>query len=136
RGQPAVPDADRQRQREIVNAFLEASRGGNFSALLAVLDPDVVVHADAAAVAAALARAGRGAPELAPEIRGREPVAKLFHRRAQAARLALVDGAAGLVVPVGGRLVAVFAFTTENGAIAEIALTADERTIAGMALDY
>src|SRR5581483_7842067 len=136
RGQPAVPDADRQRQREIVNAFLEASRGGNFSALLAVLDPDVVVRADAAAVAAAMARAGRGAPQLAPEIRGREPAAKIFHGRAQAARLAMVDGAPGLVVPVGGRLIAVFEFTIENGAIVEISLTADERTIAGMALEY
>lgn len=136
-GRPAISEADRQRQREIVNAFLTASRGGDFAALLAVLDPRIVLRADAAAMAASAARAGQGAPELlTPELHGREPIAKLFHGRAKGARPALVDGSPGLVVPVGGTLVAVFEFIIENGAITEIALTSDARKIAAMALEY
>jgi len=136
-GQPAISDADRLRQRDVVQAFLEASRGGDFSALLAVLDPDVVLRADPAALAASAARAGQGAPELRSlETRGREPIAKLFQGRAKGARLASVDGSAGLVVPIGGTLVAVFEFTIENGAVAEIALTSDAQTIKAMELAY
>jgi len=136
-GRPAISEADRLRQREVVNAFLEASRGGNFSALLAVLDPNVVLRADAAALAASAARASQGAPELrAHETHGREPIATLFHGRAKGARLASVDGSPGLVVPIGGALVAVFEFTTENGVIIEIALTSDAQTIGAMALEY
>ena len=136
-GQPAVSETDRLRQREIVNAFLAASRGGDFSALLAVLDPEVVLRADAAAMAASAARAGEGAPVLAaPELRGREQVANLFHGRARAARPAFVDGNPGLVVVLGGKLIAVFEFTIENGAIVDIALTSDARTIETMALEY
>jgi RNA polymerase sigma-70 factor (ECF subfamily) len=136
-GRPAISEADRLRQREVVNAFLEASRGGNFSALLAVLDPNVVLRADAAALAASAARASQGAPELrAHETHGREPIATLFHGRAKGARLASVDGSPGLVVPIGGALVAVFEFITENGVITEIALTSDAQTIGAMALEY
>jgi len=83
-GAPPGPEADRARQREVVRAFLAASRGGDFSALLAVLDPDVVLRADAATVAASLARLG-DTPDLAPEIRGRDEVAKRFTGRARAA---------------------------------------------------
>jgi RNA polymerase sigma-70 factor (ECF subfamily) len=136
-GQPPVPEADRLRQREIVNAFLTASRGGDFSELLAVLDPNVVLRADAAALALSAARAAQGAPELRErEMRGREPIAKLFQGRAKGARLASVDGSPGLIVPIGGALVAVFEFITENGAITEIALTSDAQTIGAMALEY
>ena len=135
--QPPVPEADRLRQREIVNAFLTASRGGDFSELLAVLDPNVVLRADAAALALSAARAAQGAPELRErEMRGREPIAKLFQGRAKGARLASVDGSPGLVVPIGGALVAVFEFITENGVIIEIALTSDAQTIGAMALEY
>lgn len=136
-GRPAISEADRLRQREVVNAFLQASRSGNFSALLAVLDPNVVLRADAAALAASAARASQGAPELrARETHGREPIATLFHGRAKGARLASVDGSPGLVVPIGGALVAVFEFITENGVITEIALTSDAQTIGAMALEY
>jgi len=137
RGQPAISPADRLRQREVVIAFLTASRGGDFAALLGVLDPRVVLRADAAALAASAARASQGAPELlTPELRGREPIAKLFQGRAKGARLASVDGSPGLVVPIKGELIAVFEFTIENGVIAEIALTSDAQTIKTMALEY
>lgn len=136
-GRPVMSDADRAQQRAVVNAFLTASRGGDFSELLAVLDPHVVLRADAAALAMSAARAAQGAPELRePETHGREPIAKLFQGRAKGARLASVDGSPGLVVPIGGKLIAVFEFTIEDGTITEIALTSDAKTIETMALEY
>ena len=73
----------RARQRGIVTAFLTASQTGDFSALLAILDPDVVLRADASAVEAS-ARAN--VPGIAPEVRGRDPVANIFRGRARAAQ--------------------------------------------------
>lgn len=134
-GQPATPEADRTRQREVVNAFLTASRGGDFAALLAVLDPDVVLRADAAAVAASLARAGEGAPVLAPELRGAAAVAESFKGRARAAEPATIDGSPGLVFAPGGQVYVVFDFVIENGRIAEITLIADRDAIAGLELE-
>jgi hypothetical protein len=106
----------------------------DFSALLALLDPAVVLRADAAAEAASLARASAGAPALAPEIRGAEAVANTFRGRARAAQLALIDGDVGLVFAPGGRPMVVFDFVIENGRIAEISLTADASSIAALDL--
>jgi RNA polymerase sigma-70 factor (ECF subfamily) len=133
-GQPATPEADRARQREVVEAFLAAAQGGNFSRLLAVLDPDVVLRADATAVAtsAARARAGAAAPELAPEIRGAAAVANVFNGRAAEARFALIEGEAGVAWARSGRPVAVFEFAIEDGRIAEISLTMDRQSVATM----
>jgi RNA polymerase sigma factor (sigma-70 family) len=131
-GAPAAPDADRTRQREIVDAFLAASRGGDFSALLAVLDPNVVLRADPVAVAeslAAQARGVRGAPALAPEIRGAEEVARTFAGRARAAQPALITGIPGLVWAPGGETRAVFGFTISGGKIVGIELIADPERI-------
>ena len=111
----ATPDADLARQREIVDAFLAASRGGDFAALLEVLDPDVVVRADRAAVQMGAER----------EVRGAAAVAGTFAGRARAARPALVNGAAGLVWAQGGRPTVVFGFTISGGRIVEIDLVAD-----------
>ncbi|HEX5008368.1 MAG TPA: sigma-70 family RNA polymerase sigma factor [Hyphomonadaceae bacterium] len=130
-GAPANPDADRTRRREVVNAFLAASQGGDFSALLAILDPDVVLRSDAPAIAASLARIG-DAPPLSPEIRGHREVAKVFSGRARAARLALVDGDAGLAIAFGGLTRTVFEFVIEDQRILEISLIADPQTIAAL----
>jgi RNA polymerase sigma-70 factor, ECF subfamily len=111
----AVPDADRTRQREIVDAFLAASRGGDFVALLALLDPDVVLRADAAAVHI-------GSPG---EVRGATAVAGTFAGRARVAQRALVNGAVGLVWAPGGRPRVVFGFTITGGKIVAIDLMAD-----------
>ncbi len=111
----SVPDADLSRQREIVNAFLAAARGGDFDALLAVLDPDVVLRADPAAVQA-------GASS---ELRGAAEVAGTFAGRARVARPALIDGAVGLVWAPGGRPRVVFGLTITGGRIVEIDLIAD-----------
>src|SRR6266571_1718453 len=115
RGAATVPDADLTRQREVVDAFLAASRGGDFDALLALLDPDVVLRADETAVRAGASREVRGAPA----------VAGTFSGRARVAQPALVNGAAGAVWAPGGRPRVVFGFTITRGRIVQIDLIAD-----------
>ena len=110
-----VPDADRSRQRAVVDAFLAASRGGDFDALLALLDPEVVVQADRAAVDVGASREVRGAPA----------VAGTFSGRARFAQPALVDGAVGAVWAPGGRPRVVFGFTITDGKIVAIDILAD-----------
>ena len=134
RGAPATAEADRARRREVVGAFLAAARGDDFSALLAVLDPDVVLRADAAAIAGSRARAAAGAPQLAPETRGAAAVAAIFSGRARAARPALVAGDPGLVFAPGGKPMVVFDFVVEQGRIVEISLIADPERIAALDL--
>jgi len=133
-GASAGAEADRARQREVVEAFLAASRGDDFSALLALLDPGVLLRADATAVAMSLARGGAGAPVLAAETRGAEAVARTFSGRARAAQVALIDGDAGLVFAPGGKPIVVFDFVVENGRIIEISLIADAHNIAALDL--
>jgi len=114
-GATTAPVADLARKREVVGAFLAASRHGDFDALLALLDPDVVARADDATVRAGAAR----------EVRGAAAVAETFKGRARAAQLALVDGEAGLVWAHEGRARVVFAFTIADGRIVAIDLVAD-----------
>jgi len=135
-GQASVA-ADRERQREVVAAFLAASRDSDFSALLALLAPDAVLRADAAAVALAAnrARAGADAPLLAPETRGREAVAGAFKGRAQAAQVATIDGESGLVFAPGGKPFAVFDFVVDAGRIVEISVIVDRAQIAALRLE-
>lgn len=111
---PDVGAPTLSRKREVVDAFLAAARGGDFEALLAVLDPDVVVRADGAAV-----RLGAAA-----EVRGAAAVARTFEGRAAAARPALIDGVPGLVWMVGGKARVVFDFTIAGDRIAGIELIA------------
>jgi RNA polymerase sigma factor (sigma-70 family) len=119
RGATAAPPADLARRREVVDAFLAASRGGDFEALLEVLDPDVVLRADGAAVRLGATR----------EVRGAAAVAETFSGRARAARPALVDGVPGLVWASGGRPRVVFGFTITDGRIVEIEMVADPERI-------
>ncbi|SFP44495.1 RNA polymerase sigma-70 factor, ECF subfamily [Amycolatopsis arida] len=126
----AVPDGDRSRQRKVVDAFLAASRGGDFAALLAVLDPDVVLHADEVAVRGAAASADRGAPTLAVEQRGAPTVAETFAGRATAARPALLGGAPGAVWAPDGTPRVAFAFTVRDGRITAIDVVADPDRLA------
>ena len=117
-GEGAVPDADLVLQRTVVDAFLAASRAGNFEALLTLLDPEVVYRADRAAVAA-------GASE---EIHGAVSVARHYLGRAQAARPVLVNGTVGAVVAPRGRLFVTLQVTFKAGKIIEInAITDPER---------
>jgi RNA polymerase sigma factor (sigma-70 family) len=115
-GAATSPDADLTHQREVVDAFLAAARGGDFDALVAVLDPDVVLRADSGAVPAGASR----------EVRGAAAVAKRAAKgRARAARPALVNGAMGVVVAPRGRLLMVLGFTISGGKIVEIDAIAD-----------
>ena len=113
----------------------EASREGDFGALLAMLDPGVVLRADRAAVDAAASRAASGAPTLFPEIRGAAAVADIFSGRARAAQPALVDGTAGAVWAPGGRARAAFAFTIAGGKIVGIDLIADPTRLGRLDLE-
>lgn len=126
------PDADLTRQRVVVDAFLAASRGGDFGALLAVLDPDVVLRPDAVALEASAAGKMRGGPEFAPDTRGADAVARAFTGRAKAGQPALIDGALGIVWAPGGQVRVAFALTLASGKIAEIELIADPARIALM----
>ena len=121
-GAAAASDAARSRKREMVAAFLAASRGGDFGALLALLDPGAVLVADPAAV-----RMGATSKQwaLTAEVRGADAVAATFAGRAEATRLALVDGVPGAVWAPGGRPKVVFTFTISDGKITGIALDAD-----------
>ncbi len=114
----ATASADLTPQREVVDAFLAALRGGDFDAPVAVLDPDVVVRADAHA-------ARPGAPS---EVRGSRTWARqaiAFSQAARFARAALVNGAVGVVVAPGGRLFRVLNFTITRGKIAAIDVVGD-----------
>jgi RNA polymerase sigma factor (sigma-70 family) len=118
-GAPAVADADLDRRRRIVEAFLAASRGNDFEGLLAVLDPDVVMRSDATAIQ-------MGGPA---EIRGAAAVAAAFKGRAQAAKPALADGALAVAVIVAGQLRIVLRLTFNGDRIAGIAAVADAAEI-------
>jgi RNA polymerase sigma factor (sigma-70 family) len=121
-GAAADAEADRARQRQVVAAFLAASRNGDFEALLALLDPEVVLRADDSAVRQAATSRAQGAPILAPELRGARAVADAFKGRARGARPALIDGQPGAVWAHGGQTRAAFAFTIEGDRIVEIEL--------------
>ena len=120
RGATPVPDPDRTRQREVVDAFLAAARNGDFDALLAVLDPDVVFRADRGRSAVSGAPSTvTGAVAVAEQVLARAP------RFAGFARPAVVNGGAGLIVIPRDRPIAVIGFTVARGRIAEIDLVAD-----------
>jgi hypothetical protein len=116
-GAPA-PDPDRDRQREVVDAFFAASREGDFEALVAVLDPDVVLRSDG----------GVARPSATLEIRGARAVAErafTFRRLGPYVRPALINGVAGVVVVPRGQLFSVLAFTVRDGKIVAIDSLAD-----------
>jgi RNA polymerase sigma-70 factor, ECF subfamily len=116
RGQNAVPDADLRTQREILDAFMAASRDGDFDALVALLDPDVVLRADV------------GAPGGFREVRGRAAVvrqASSYSRLGLVVQPALVNGVVGAVSTRDGAPFSVGSFTVRGGKIVEIDILAD-----------
>jgi ketosteroid isomerase-like protein len=122
-----LPDVDLERQRTVVDAFFAAARGGDFDALLAVLDPDVVVRSDGGALQ----------PEATALARGAETVASRAMSFARPdARLVpvLVNGAAGVVAVVAGRPFAILGFTVAGGRIVAIETLADPERIARLDL--
>ncbi|GGQ23880.1 RNA polymerase sigma-70 factor (ECF subfamily) [Actinomadura coerulea] len=117
RGAPA-PDTDLYRQRQIVEAFLAATRSGDFQGLVTLLHPDVVLRADEAVI-----------PTPEPvTVAGAEPVARGAMAAVQRARFtgtALIDGAVGLAMAPGGRLRVVLAFTIVDGLVTAIDVIAE-----------
>lgn len=123
----AAPSAepDLGRQRQVVEAFMSAARGGDFEALLAVLDPDVVLRADSGALV--------GGAAVSKLVRGARPVAEqamLFRQFAQFAELALVNGAIGVFNAQEGQLLSVMGVTVVDGRITELHILADPERLA------
>lgn len=114
-GAPARAETDLVRQREVVDAFLTAARGGDFEALLATLDPDVVLRVDAKVASFGFLKDTVGARE----------VAVAFNGAAQTAELALLGGAVGAMWAPGGVPRTAFVVTIEDGVIVAIDLTMD-----------
>jgi RNA polymerase sigma factor (sigma-70 family) len=124
-GERTVPDADLTTQREVLDAFLAAGRNGDFDALLALLDPDVVLRAETA--------------EGAREVRGAELVARQatsFSRIGLEVTPALVNGAVGAVTKLNGELFSVGGFTVQGGRIVAIDILADPERLARLDLTY
>ena len=118
RAAPARPDTDMAGQQRAVDAFLAAARNGDLEALVAILDPDVVARADSGKVPVRVPTVLRGARAVAEQ-------ALAFAQRAPYGWPALVNGAAGVVVAAGTRLIAVMGFTVTDGKITEIDILAD-----------
>lgn len=125
-GSTTVSDAELALQREIVDAFLVASRTGDFEALLAVLDPDVVFRADQTATAASAFG----------DMHGAQTLANAFKGRARGLQRVLVNGAAGAMWAPNGQPRGVFCFTISNGKITEIQLIADPAQLNQLKLLY
>jgi RNA polymerase sigma-70 factor (ECF subfamily) len=124
RGERTDPDPDLDRQREVVDAFLAASREGDFDALVRVLDPDVVLHADF----------GEGRMQ---ELRGAEVVAgqaQMYSRLGLVVHSALINGAVGAVTTRDGRPFSVGAITVRDGKIVEMDWLADPKRVAQLDL--
>lgn len=113
-----MPDADPTRQREVVDAFLAASRNGDFAALIAVLDPDVVLRSDGGLARPAASTVIHGGPTVAEQ-------ALTYAQLAPFVRPALVNGATGVVVASRGRPVSIMGFTVKTGRIIAIDILAD-----------
>ena len=128
-------EPDRRRQREVVDAFLEAAREGRFERLLTMLDPDIELRADAFSVSAAATRRHLGAPALDPVMRGREAVAEVFSGRAAAAQAAYVDGLPAAVWAPGGTTRSAWVLTIVDGVITRVEMLGDPATLAGLEVE-
>jgi RNA polymerase sigma-70 factor (ECF subfamily) len=123
RAQPTTPDVDVSGQREVVNAFLAAAREGDFDALVATLDPDVVLRADGGAALAAVSAEVHGALNVARR-------AVMWSRVDLTMHPALVNGAAGMVATRNGVVFSIASVIVRNGKIAEMDFLADPERLA------
>jgi RNA polymerase sigma-70 factor, ECF subfamily len=124
RGERAIADADLHRQREIVDAFLAAAREGDFDALVAVLDPDVVLRAD---LGGGVFQELRGAKAVASQAQAYSRLGLVIHH-------ALINGAVGFVAMRDGRPFSIAGITVRDGRIAEMSFLADPERLGGLAL--
>ncbi|WP_369230288.1 RNA polymerase sigma factor SigJ [Streptomyces sp. R21] len=128
-GSAPTPDPDIGRQKKVLDAFLAAARGGDFEALVAVLDPDVVLRADAGALVggAAVSKLVRGAEAVAGQ-------AVMFRSVAVSSRLVLVNGAVGVVTLLDGKPMGVMGVTVADGRIVAVDILADPERLARLDL--
>jgi RNA polymerase sigma-70 factor (ECF subfamily) len=126
-GEAAIPDADVNTQREVLDAFLAAAREGDFEGLLKVLDPDVVLRADRGAASIGGSRVVRGAANVARQ-------AQAFSRLDIDVRPALVNGAVGTVTLRDGQPFAIAGFTIRNRRIVEMDVFADPERLSQLDL--
>lgn len=126
-GTAPVQDPDLATQRRVVDAFMAASRDGDFDALVAVLDPEVVLRVDYGAAGMFPSKVVRGATEVAGN-------ALMFSQFAPTAQRVLVNGTVGIFNAPGGTPMAVMAFTVIDGKVAEIDILADLKRLAGLDL--
>jgi RNA polymerase sigma-70 factor, ECF subfamily len=126
-GIPSVPEEHLARQRRVADAFLAAARGGDLTALIAVLDPDVVLHGDAQSSPTGRPITVRGALTVA---RG----ARLATDRTQASRVVLINGTPGIAWAPHGKLTLVMAFTIPGDTITQIDIISDPGRLAGLGL--
>ncbi|WP_406311705.1 RNA polymerase sigma factor SigJ [Streptosporangium sp. NBC_01639] len=128
RGAAPNPDPDLADQRRVVDAFLTAARGGDFAALVSILDPDVVLRADGGMLTGGM-KVIRGAAAVAGQL-------ATFQRMASSAAThpALVNGLAGLVNTIDGQLISVMSFTISEGKIATIDILSDPDRLAQLDL--
>lgn len=125
-------NSKRDTGQDIVTAFLTASREGNFEALLKLLDPNIVLRADATALQTTAANKDRGAPQFEKEMREATKIADLFKGRAIAAQLAFIDGLAGATWIGGGKPRVAFTFVVEGGKITEIGVVMNPEDLGEM----
>jgi RNA polymerase sigma-70 factor (ECF subfamily) len=128
-GAAPEPEPDLTRQKKVLDAFLAASRGGDFEALVAVLDPDVVLRADAGPLVggAAASKVVRGAAAVAQQ-------ALTFARFAATSRLVLVNGEVGVVAMLDGQPMSVMGVTVVDGRIIALHILADPERLARLDL--
>lgn len=124
-----MPRKDAGRQQEVVAAFMQASRQGNFDALIRLLHPDVVLRADETAIKVSAANKARGAPQFAAEIAGATAVADTLNGSAQGAQLALVNGLTGAAWGMNGKTVVAFCFAVNDGKITAIDIVMDKQVL-------
>ncbi len=125
RGADPFPDADLSRQHEVVEAFLAAARGGDLRALIAVLDPDIVVRSD-------VGPAGRGGMMRGADVVARQAI--MFSQVARSARPVVVNGGAGLLSMVDGQPFSLMAFTIRQGRVVQLDIIADPARLARLGL--
>lgn len=129
RGATPSSEPDLGRQRQVLDAFMAAARAGDFQALLAVLDPDVVLRADSGPLV--------GGAAASKVVRGAKPVAEqalLFSQFAQYARFVLVNGTVGVINAPEGQALSVMGVTVVNGRITEMHILADPERLARLDL--
>ncbi|MFD8192063.1 RNA polymerase sigma factor SigJ [Streptomyces wuyuanensis] len=124
-----APDRDVARQRKVVEAFVAASRGGDFEALVALLDPDITLRVDGGVLARNLSKVVQGAKSVAGQ-------ALMYRRFAPLARLVLVNGTVGTLTAPEGEARSVMSFTVVDGRVVQIDILADPERLALVDLSF